>query len=94
MSQNSIAKMLKVFCVVVAVVGAFFFFLYAPLLVDELTVMAFRVFDNEELGIGEGNFGMIDENGQIKAIMKEYYIIINGNNDTSSLQAKIDEYFK
>ena len=61
--------------------------------VDELTVMAFRAFDNEELGIGEGNFGMIDENGQIKAIMKEYYIIINGNDDTSSLQAKIDEYF-
>ena len=63
------------------------------LFVDELTVMAFRVFDNEELGIGEGNFGMIDENGQIKAIMKEYYAIINGNDDTSSLQAKIDEYF-
>ena len=63
------------------------------LFVDELTVMAFRVFDNEELGIGEGNFGMIDENGQIKAIMKEYYVIINGNDDTSSLQAKIDEYF-
>lgn len=61
--------------------------------VDELTVMAFRVFDNEELGSGEGNFGMIDDNGQIKAIMKEYYVIINGNDDTSSLQAKIDEYF-
>ena len=61
--------------------------------VDELTVMAFRVFDNAELGSGEGNFGMIDENGQIKAIMKEYYVIINGNDDTSSLQAKIDEYF-
>ena len=29
MSQKSIAKMLKVFCVVVAVVGAFFFFFYA-----------------------------------------------------------------
>ena len=63
------------------------------LFVDELTVMAFRVFDNEELGSGEGNFGMIDDNGQIKAIMKEYYVIINGNDDTSSLQAKIDEYF-
>ena len=61
--------------------------------VDELTVMAFRVFDNEELGTGEGNFGMIDDNGKIKPIMKEYYEIINGNDDTSSLQAKIDEYF-
>ena len=39
MSQKSIAKMLKVFCVVVAIVGAFFFFLYAPLLVDELATM-------------------------------------------------------
>ena len=25
--------------------------------------------------------------------MKEYYVIINGNDDTSSLQVKIDEYF-
>ena len=39
MSQKSIAKILKVFCVVVAVVGAFFFFFYAPLLVDELAMM-------------------------------------------------------
>ena len=39
MSQESIAKILKVFCVLVAVVGAFFFFLYAPLLVDELAIM-------------------------------------------------------
>ena len=39
MSQKSIARMLKLFCVVVAVVGAFFFFVYAPLLVDELAIM-------------------------------------------------------
>jgi len=39
MSQKSIAKILKVFCVFVAVVGAFFFFLYAPLLVDDLAFM-------------------------------------------------------
>ena len=39
MSQRSIAKMLKVFCCVVALVGAFFFFLYAPLLVNELAFM-------------------------------------------------------
>lgn len=39
MSQNGIAKILKIFCVFVAVVGAFFFFLYAPLLVDELAAM-------------------------------------------------------
>jgi len=39
MSQNIIAKILKVFCCVVAVVGAFFFFVYAPLLVDELALM-------------------------------------------------------
>ena len=39
MSQRSITKMLKVFCCVVALVGAFFFFLYAPLLVDELAFM-------------------------------------------------------
>ena len=61
--------------------------------VNELTVMAFRAFDVEERGIGEGNVGMINEQGQIKQIMKEYYVIINGNDDTSSLQAKIDEYF-
>ena len=39
MSQKSIAKMLKLFCVVVAVVGAFFFLVYAPLLVEELAIM-------------------------------------------------------
>lgn len=39
MSQKSIAKILKIFCMVVAVVGAFFFFVYAPLMVDELAVM-------------------------------------------------------
>lgn len=39
MSQKSIAKMLKIFCVIVAVVGAAFFFLYAPLFVDELAIM-------------------------------------------------------
>ena len=62
--------------------------------VDELTVMAFRVFDNAELGTGEGNFGFINEEGQLKAIAKEYYTIINGNSDTSALQAVIDKYFK
>jgi len=39
MSQKSIAKMLKVFCVFVAVVGAFFFLLYAPLIVEDLAFM-------------------------------------------------------
>ena len=39
MSQNSIARVLKIFCCVVAVVGAFFFFVYAPLMVDELVLM-------------------------------------------------------
>lgn len=39
MSQKSIAKILKLFCIFVAVVGAFFFFLYAPLLVDDLAFM-------------------------------------------------------
>ena len=39
MSQKSIAKMLKIFCIVVAVVGAFFFFLYVPLIVDEMALM-------------------------------------------------------
>ena len=61
--------------------------------VDELTVMAYRLFDIEELGAGEGNFGFINEQGQLKAIAKEYYLIINGNEDTSDLQAVIDEHF-
>ena len=61
--------------------------------VDELTVIAFRIFDNEELGVGEGNFGFINEQGQVKEIMKGYYEIINGNDDTSSLQAVITKYF-
>jgi len=39
MSQKGIAKVLKIFCLVVAVVGAFFFLIYAPLLVDELAFM-------------------------------------------------------
>lgn len=39
MSQENIAKVLKLFCIFVAVVGAFFFFLYAPLLVDDLAIM-------------------------------------------------------
>ena len=39
MNQKSIAKVLKGFCMIVAVVGAAFFFLYVPLLVDELAVM-------------------------------------------------------
>ena len=64
------------------------------LFVDELTVMAFRIFDNAELGAGEGNFGFINEEGQLKAIAKEYYKILNGNGDVSALQAVIDEYFK
>ena len=33
------------------------------------------------------------EGETLEDIMKEYYVIINGNDDTSSLQAKIDEYF-
>jgi len=61
--------------------------------VDELTVMAFRMFDIAELGAGEGNFGFINEEGQLKAIAKEYYVIINGDDDTSELQAFINEYF-
>ncbi|MBO5737323.1 MAG: hypothetical protein J6S04_05900, partial [Clostridia bacterium] len=61
--------------------------------VNELTVMAFRIFDHADWGIGEGNFGFINEEGQLKAIAKEYYQIINGNNDTSALQAVIDQYF-
>ncbi len=64
------------------------------LFVDELTVMAFRIFDNADLGAGEGNFGFINEEGQLKAIAKEYYQIINGNADTSDLQAVIDKYYK
>ena len=44
-------------------------------------------------GVGEGNFGFINEEGQVKEIMKGYYEIINGNDDTSSLQAVIDKYF-
>jgi len=39
MSQKSIAKVLKIFCCGVTVVGAFFFFVYAPLMVDELALM-------------------------------------------------------
>lgn len=39
MSQKTIAKILKIFCMVVAVVGAFFFLIYAPLMVDELAIM-------------------------------------------------------
>jgi len=39
MSQKTIAKMLKIFCMVVVVVGAFFFLIYAPLMVDELAIM-------------------------------------------------------
>jgi len=39
MSQKNIAKILKIFCLVVALVGAFFFFVYAPLLVAELAFM-------------------------------------------------------
>ena len=61
--------------------------------VDELTVMAYRLFDIEDLGAGEGNFGFINEQGQLKAIAKEYYLIINGNEDTSDLQDVIDEHF-
>ena len=61
--------------------------------VNELTVMAFRIFDHAEWGTGEGNFGFINEQGQLKAIAKEYYQIINGNEDTSALQAIIDKYY-
>ena len=39
MKQKSIAKILKAFCIFVGVVGAFFFFLYVPLMVEELAVM-------------------------------------------------------
>ena len=39
MSQESIAKILKVFCVFVAVVGAIFFFWYVPLWIEELACM-------------------------------------------------------
>ena len=55
--------------------------------------MAFRVFDNPDKGEGEGNFGFIDEEGQLKAIAKEYYLIINGDDDTSAVQATIDKYY-
>ena len=61
--------------------------------VNNLTVIAFRIFDNEKLAEGENSFGFINEQGQLKAIAKEYYQIINGNDDTSALQAIIDKYY-
>lgn len=39
MTQKRIANVLKVFCIFVAVVGAFFFFLYIPLIIDEFALM-------------------------------------------------------
>lgn len=39
MSQKGIAKLLKIFCGVVALVGAFFFLLYVPLRIEELAEM-------------------------------------------------------
>ena len=42
---------------------------------------------------GEGNLGLIEEDGTIKAIMKEYYYVINGTRDTTALQTEVNKYY-
>ena len=42
---------------------------------------------------GEGNLGLIEEDGTIKAIMKEYYYVINGTRDTAALQTEVNKYY-
>ena len=70
---------------------------------NNCTIIGFRLCDVEsimaeqgETGLylyGEGNAGFIEENGTIKQIMKEYYYVINGNNDTTSLQSIVTSYY-
>ena len=74
---------------------------------NNCTIIAFRLCDLESLykaeqetqGYldiyvqGEGNLGLIEEDGTIKAIMKEYYYVINGTRDTSALQAEVNKYY-
>ena len=74
---------------------------------DNCTVIAFRLCDLEGLykseqeaqGYldiyvqGEGNLGLIEEDGTIKAIMKEYYYVINGTRDTTALQEEVNKYY-
>lgn len=74
---------------------------------NNCTIIAFRLCDLESiykaeqatqghLDIyvhGEGNLGLIEEDGTIKAIMKEYYYVINGTRDTTALQAEVNKYY-
>ena len=74
---------------------------------NNCTIIAFRLCDLEGLykaeqatqGYldiyvhGEGNLGLIEEDGTIKAIMKEYYYVINGTRDTTALQEEVNKYY-
>ena len=74
---------------------------------NNCTIIAFRLCDLEGVYAaeqatqgyadiyvhGEGNLGLIEEDGTIKAIMKEYYYVINGTRDTTALQAEINKYY-
>ena len=74
---------------------------------NNCTIIAFRLCDLEGVYAaeqatqgyadiyvhGEGNLGLIEEDGTIKAIMKEYYYVINGTRDTAALQAEVNKYY-
>ncbi|MBQ6980549.1 MAG: hypothetical protein IJQ07_07920, partial [Clostridia bacterium] len=74
---------------------------------NNCTVIAFRLCDVESIlkadqatqgyldiyVYGEGNLGLIEEDGTIKAIMREYYYIINGNRNTTALQTVVSGYY-
>ena len=74
---------------------------------NNCTIIAFRLCDlegvykaeQESAGYldiyvhGEGNLGLIEEDGTVKAIMREYYYILNGTRDTTALQEEINKYY-
>ena len=74
---------------------------------NNCTIIAFRLCDLEGVYAaeqatqgyadiyvhGEGNLGLIEEDGTIKAIMKEYYYVINGTRDTTALQTEVNKYY-
>ena len=74
---------------------------------DNCTIIAFRLCDVESIlkaeqatqgyldvyVYGEGNIGLIEEDGTIKNIMEEYYYIINGTRDTTGLQTVVSGYY-
>ena len=74
---------------------------------NNCTVIAFRLCDVESIFraeqetqgyldiyvYGEGNLGLIEEDGTVKAIMREYYYVIHGDRNTAALQTVISGYY-